>query len=58
MFCFVRDRWEQRARFLSEADLQTLRGLLWLMRMGTATGSQDVVLGGDAASRHVQRRAA
>ncbi len=41
---------EQRARFLTEADLEMLRGLLWLMRMGTAPGSQDIVLGSDAAS--------
>jgi superfamily II DNA or RNA helicase len=44
---------EQRPRFLTEADLETLRGLLWLMRMSTAPGSQDIVLGGDAASRRI-----
>ena len=44
---------EQRPRFLTEADLEMLRSLLWLMRMGTVPGSQDIVLGSDAASRHI-----
>jgi hypothetical protein len=46
-------RTREQPRFLTEADLETLRGLLWLMRMGTAPGSQDIVLGSDAASRRI-----
>jgi superfamily II DNA or RNA helicase len=44
---------EQRPRFLTETDLETLRGLLWLMRMGAVPGGQDIVLGSDAASRRI-----
>jgi superfamily II DNA or RNA helicase len=44
---------KQRPRFLTEADLEMLRGLLWLMRMSTVPGRQDIVFGSDAASRRI-----
>ena len=44
---------EQRPRFLTEADMETLRGLLWLMRMSTVPGNHDIVLGSDAASQRI-----
>jgi superfamily II DNA or RNA helicase len=44
---------DQRPRFVTEADVEMLRGVLWLMRMSTGPGSQDIVLGSDAASLRV-----
>jgi superfamily II DNA or RNA helicase len=44
---------EQIPRFLTEADIETLRGLLWLMRMSTVPGSHDIALGSDAASQRI-----
>ena len=44
---------EQRPRFLTETDVETLRGLLWLMRMGATPVSQDIVLDSDVASRSI-----